>query len=302
MMQSKKSLRSKDITVSRHTLHIGASSRSYTVVLPQVPQKSAPLLIVFHGSNQTGEKMRAFSGNVFDELAQEHGVVVVYPDGYKGHWNDARVSSNFPTRKAGTDDVALTKALIDEMSAKYDIDARKVYIAGYSNGGQMVIRLIHEWPYPFAGAMIIAATQPVPANFLATSKDSKETSLPVLLVHGTSDPIVPYNGGMASLWGLNPRGRGLSARETAHYYAQRNHIDSQPTTSMLKPEGKHSLKVTVEDYHEPGNYPVTLVSIEGGGHVVPNPYKKAAFLFGKTATHVNSAELLWDFFQQENQE
>jgi polyhydroxybutyrate depolymerase len=65
-------------------------------------------------------KMRAFSGNVFDELVQEHGFVVVYPDGYKGHWNDARLSSNFPTRKAGTDDVAFTKALIDEMSAKHE--------------------------------------------------------------------------------------------------------------------------------------------------------------------------------------
>jgi poly(3-hydroxybutyrate) depolymerase len=97
----------------------------------------------------------------------------------------------------------------------------------------MVIRLIHEWPYPFAGAVIISATQPDAANFLAASKDSRETSLPILLIHGTSDPIVPYKGGVASLWGFNP-------------------------------------------------------------------YKKAPFLFGKTATNVNSADLLWDFFQQQN--
>jgi polyhydroxybutyrate depolymerase len=177
--------------------------------------------------------------------------------------------------------------------------ARKVYIAGYSNSGQMVIRLIHEWPYHFAGAVIIAATQPVAANFLAASR---ETSLPILLMHGTSDPIVPYNGGMASLWGWKPRGPGLSALETAYYYAQRNHIASKPTTSTLEHDGKHALKVTVEDYHEPGKYPVRLVSIEGGGHVVPNPYKKAAFLLGKTATQLNSAALLWDFFHQKNQE
>jgi polyhydroxybutyrate depolymerase len=260
----------------------------------KVPQKSAPLLIVFHGSNQTGEKMRAFSGNVFDELVQKHGFVVVYPDGYKGHWNDARLSSNFPTRKAGIDDVAFTKALINEIRAKNDIDAKRVFIAGYSNGGQMVIRLIHEWPYSFAGAMIIAATQPVAANFQTFSR---ETSLPILIIHGTSDPIVPYNGGIASLWGLNPRGLGLSARETAHYYAQRNHIDSKPTTSTLEQGSKNAPLVNVEEYSETGKYSVKLVSINGGGHVVPNPYKKAVFLLGKTATHVNSAELLRDFFQ-----
>ncbi len=292
-MPRKTVLRLKDIAVSRHTLQMEARSRSYMVVVPKVPQKSAPLLIVFHGSNQTGEKIRAFSGNVFDEFAQEHGFVVVYPDGYKGHWNDARVSSNFPTRKAGMDDAAFTKALIDEMRAKYDIDANKVYIAGYSNGGQMVIRLIHEWPCPFAGAVLISATQPDAANFLVAPN---ETSLPMLLLHGTADPIVPYNGGIASLWGWNPRGRGLSARETALYYARRNHIDTEPTTSTFEQGEKNVLKVTVEEYHETGKYPVKLVSIAGGGHVIPNPYKKAAFVLGKTATQVNSAVLMWDFF------
>ena len=293
-MQQKTLFRSQDITVSRHTLQVGASSRSYTLVAPKVPRKAAPLLLVFHGSNQTGKKIRTFSGNVFDELAQEHGVVVVYPDGYRGHWNDARISSNFPTRKAGTDDVAFTKALIEEMRAKHDIDARKVYIAGYSNGGQMVIRLIHEWPYPFAGAVLIGATQPDASNFLVPSK---ETSLPVLIIHGTSDPLVPYNGGVASLWGFNPRGPGLSAHETALYYARRNHIHTNPTITTREYKGKDMLEVPFEAYSENGKYPVTLVSIVGGGHVVPNPYKKAAFLLGKTATHMNSATLLWDFFE-----
>jgi polyhydroxybutyrate depolymerase len=208
-MEREKSMRVQSIVASKHTMQVGTQMRSSIVVMPAVPRKSALLLLVFHGSNQTGEKMRAFSGNVFDELVLEHDVVVVYPDGYKGHWNDARLSSKFPTRKAGIDDVAFTKALINEIRVKHDIDAKKVYLAGYSNGGQMVIRLIHEWPYPFAGAAIIATTQPVATNFLAVSK---ETSLPILLIHGTSDPIVPYNGGMASLWGLNPRGLGLSAR------------------------------------------------------------------------------------------
>ncbi len=265
--------------------------------MPQVLTAAAPLLIVFHGSNQTGEKMRAFSGQVFDELVEQHGFVVVYPDGYKGHWNDARLASNFPTRRAGIDDVAFTSALINELRAQYTIDADKVYIAGYSNGGQMVIRLIHEWPYPFAGALIIAATQPAAENFPAYAK---ETSLPLLLIHGTADPLVPYNGGMASLWGLNPRGLGLSASETARYYARRNHIAAEPVTSALVPASKHAPAVTVETYSAPGAYPVKLVSIVGGGHVVPNPYKRAAFILGRTATHVNSAALLWDFFYQQN--
>lgn len=67
--------------------------------------------------------------------------------------------------------------------------------------------------------------------------------------------------------------------------------------SKLEREGKNALEVTVEEYRETGKYPVKLVPIDGGGHVVPNPNKKATFLLGKTATNVDSAELLWDFFK-----
>jgi polyhydroxybutyrate depolymerase len=66
-----------------------------------------------------------------------------------------------------------------------------------------------------SGAAIIAATQPVPDNFDLSADPA--TPLPVLLIHGTKDPLVPYDGGMASLWGFRPRGLGRSAPETAEY-------------------------------------------------------------------------------------
>src|SRR5579875_3147510 len=93
-----------DVASSTHTMQVDGRNRSYTVVTPTVVHQAAPLLLVFHGSNQTGEHLRMFSGNVFDELAQLHGCVVVYPDGYQKHWNDARLSSNFAARKDGVDD------------------------------------------------------------------------------------------------------------------------------------------------------------------------------------------------------
>jgi poly(3-hydroxybutyrate) depolymerase len=58
-MPSKKSCSSNDIAVSCHTLQMDARSRSYTVVLPKVLQKAAPLFIVFHGSNQTQDTRMA---------------------------------------------------------------------------------------------------------------------------------------------------------------------------------------------------------------------------------------------------
>ncbi len=46
---------------------------------------------MFHGSGQTGDKHRAFTGGVFDALAARgaRGALVAYLDGYRGNWNDA---------------------------------------------------------------------------------------------------------------------------------------------------------------------------------------------------------------------
>lgn len=47
---------------------------------------------------------------------------------------------------------------------------------------------------------MIAATQPAAANFAPA--EPRDRPLPIMLVHGTKDPLVPYAGGMASMWGF----------------------------------------------------------------------------------------------------
>ena len=104
------------------------------------------LVLVFHGSKQTGEKFRAFTGGSFDALARTGGAVVAYLDGYKSQWNDARAASSFAARTENVDDAAFAQAMIRKLRSNHQIDSSKVYAAGFSNGGQMVIRLIHQVP------------------------------------------------------------------------------------------------------------------------------------------------------------
>jgi polyhydroxybutyrate depolymerase len=63
-----------------------------------------------------------------------------------------------PARTAGVDDVAFLAALIDQHRGL------PAYVAGYSSGGQMAIRLVHEIPDRLSGVVIISATQPVAEN------------------------------------------------------------------------------------------------------------------------------------------
>lgn len=267
-------------------------ARRLTAVHGTAIKPGSAAVLVFHGSNQDGATFRRFAGHTFDALTAR-GAVVTYLDGHQKNWNDARIASDFPARRDGIDDVAFTRAAIDELVRRYGIDPHRVYAVGYSAGGAMVIRLLHEIPEQLAGAALISATVPAPENFM--NFDRPAVPVPVVLFHGTNDRLVPYLGGMVSLWGFRPRGLGLSSAETASYFAQRNGIISAPVTRTLPVEGVQTMTIERTDYPAPGRSPVVRYAVHGGGHTVPGP-KKAPFILGRTATNMVAAEEIADFF------
>jgi polyhydroxybutyrate depolymerase len=264
------------------------------VSMPAQPTRDAPLVLVFHGSNQTASVIRGFTEPSFDSYVARYGAVVAYLEGYRKHWNDARRSSNFAARVEGYDDVAFAAAAIDELQRRFGIDPAPAFAIGFSNGAQLVLRLVHEIPNRLAAVALISATQPVPENF-APSADAAQP-MPVLLIHGTKDPLVPYQGGMASLWGFRPRGLGLSSPQTAEYFARRNGIRTAPETAdgpVVSPtDGTHIERTS---YRERGLAPVTLVTVHGGGHVIPGR-KPAPRIMGRTSAQLNAADEIASFF------
>ena len=279
------------------SIAVAGRQRSYTLAEPPGTGPGTSLVLVFHGSNQTGERLRAFTGGSFDAVASTSKAVVAYLDGYKGHWNDARTASGFAARTENIDDVAFTEAVISELQASHQIDRSKVYAAGFSNGGQMVIRLIHQVPGLLAGAAIISATQPAPDNFLLAGAPT--VPLPVVLIHGTRDPIVSYEGGAMSWWTrrvFRVGGTSLSAPQTAAYFAARNAITQPPAATDL-PHRAESGKTTVTrtDYRQDGKFPVVLYTVHGGGHTIPGP-RSAPFIMGRTSHDLNAAEAISEFF------
>ncbi len=190
--------------------------------------------------------------------------------------------------------MAFATAAITFLVNSYGIDPARVYAAGFSAGGAMVIRLMHEIPTQIAGAAIMSATQPVAENFMLPG--AAPSALPVVLFHGTADPLVPYQGGMASLWGFRPRGLGLSALQTAAYYAHRNGLTNGPASRRLDASdrsGKTSIERT--DYRQVGHDPVTLYTVHGGGHIIPGP-KKAPRIMGRSTPNLVAADVIADFF------
>ncbi|MFI5843961.1 alpha/beta hydrolase family esterase [Catenuloplanes sp. NPDC051500] len=267
--------------MTERSIDAGGRTRTYTIITPDGGFDR--LLLVFHGSMQTASSHRAFTGNAFDTVK---GAAVVYLNGFKGNWNDARLRNTFPARTRDIDDVAFAEAVIAR-----EAGGRPVYAAGYSNGGGMVIRLLHERPGLLAGATIIAAGQPVPDNLVPTG-GAAAVPTPVLIVHGTRDPIVRYTGGEMATWArlvFRAGGALLSAPDTAAYFAARNGITAAPSTVDLTAE------LSRTDFRQDGHPPVTLYTVQGGGHTIPGPVPSPR-LMGHTTCHLHTADAIAEFF------
>lgn len=83
--------------------------------------------------------------------------------------------------------MAFARAVVDSVSGTHRVDPKSAVGVGYSNGGQMVFRLLHEAPDLLAGAVVIAATMPDQHGFLGRFSESSERPVPVVLNSGTAD-------------------------------------------------------------------------------------------------------------------
>lgn len=132
--------------------------RTYLVHVPQAINCNAdgmPLLIALHGEGSSGNDMMQLSR--LNALADTSGFAVVYPNGSGSppSWNAGACCGAAAAGKV--DDVAFVRRLIDMLLGAYPLNARKVYIIGYANGGLLAYRLGVELAPRLAGLATIGA-------------------------------------------------------------------------------------------------------------------------------------------------
>ena len=270
------------------TLKSGGDLRNYWLVRPEGLEntKPAPLLMVLHGSAGSGEDMMTVTQRGFERLADKEKFVVVYPDALERRWND----------QGGTvDDVGFLLAIVDKLVADGLVDKNRIYVAGISNGGMMAQRLACEQADRIAGIATVAGGLPEPLQ--ATCKPAR--ALPVLVIHGTEDPIVPWSGGAVA--GFEDFGKVLSARETAKFWAANNRCgDGGVIAAEPDRDPKDGTRVKMEVFAScPAGAAVKLAAVEGGGHTWPGGYQYLPERFiGRTSQDVDANSLIWNFFKE----
>lgn len=280
-------------SVQKKTIQVDGRTRTYSAYIPAKLPPNPAIVLVLHGSMIDGATIRAWTGFEFDELADQHGFIVLYPDGYKNNWNDCRKDAPFAAKKENVDDVGFLRALVKQYESANDVDSAKVFAFGYSNGGQMAFRLAIEQPRFVAAIAAIAANMPIQES---SGCNWQGSTPPVMLVSNTADGIMPYNGGEVNLLGTS-HGLVLSSRATANLFANRNNLTQNSKAEVMNDQtGSHPLPVERLTWSRAGRIGVDWYTVRGGGHVVPQPRFQFGRINGPTATNLDTPARAIAFF------
>ena len=241
----------------------------------------------------SGSMMRELSGYEFEELAEEYGFLLVYPDGFDRHWNDCRGSADYQANIAKIDDVGFFQKIIAKLVAEQKADARRVFATGLSNGGHMSYAWAMQSPDDLRAIAPVAANIPV-----ANNRDCEQRNgfVATAIFNGTEDKVNPWQGGLVSIMGNDSRGEVLSSEDSVAYWRQLGNI-SDEGEQFPHPEYDGDMSTAIiETRWGKGANQVRLYRMEGSGHVIPSTRVKFPRMIGPAAGDISGPKEILRFF------
>ena len=278
--------------LSTHTLTHAGIERTYFLLNSTENPNPVPLILSLHGGGGDGEQTCALAGGI-QELAEREGFLVACPEGIENNWNDGRVNDRNRAHFEDIDDVGFLRALIEQLGMTHNVDPDRIYVTGASNGGMMSLRMACE------ASDVIAAAGAVIASLPADLSCEPEHPIPVLLMNGTEDPLVPFDGGQVHFF-RRELGEVISTPDTVAFWVAANGCDPTARTERLPDlDPRDGTRVQVDTYSGcDGDVSVVLYTVEGGGHTLPGGTQYVLeFVIGRVSQDLHAGEAIWQFFE-----
>ena len=258
-------------------------TRQYKVHVPPSYDCTTPTPVVFclHGFGQT-PLMFCVNGSGMPAKSDEGGFILVMPHGYENSWNGTGCCGDAAT--AELDDVALMRAIFAELQEHLNVDATRVFITGFSNGGFMSYRAACE------AADLFTAAAPVAGGLRDTSQTSCNPSEPISIldIHGTEDSMVPHS---------------LQAPSLDHFAGENGCMAT--TSPAIQPVTRGDTTCVSYDAC-PSSIEVVGCTVEGGGHVwfgdptCGTGAPGGCDIVGANSTDINNTDAIWEFFSRQS--
>lgn len=242
--------------------------------------KPTPLVILLHGYSASGALQESYFK--LSDVADTKTFLLAYPDGTldasgNRFWNATDACCNFAGAKI--DDVAYVDAIIEDMSKKYNVDPKRVYLVGHSNGGFMSHRTACDLSPRIAAIVSLAG-----AVWKDASKCKPTSPVSILEVHGNADMTISYDGGATSA-GVPPY---PSAKQTVATWAalegcSATLTDTGKTLDLESTLPGNETKVEHHDGCKSGA--VELWTIQGGGHIPSLTAQWGSLIYGFLESH-----------------
>lgn len=264
---------------------INGYKRTFTIVFPSNYNESHnkfPAIIALHGGGGSAKQME--ESYELPAKAEKEKYVMIYPDGIQSNgllkartWN-AGLCCEFAMEN-NIDDVGFLSKMIDSILKNYQVDSKKIYAVGMSNGGMMAYRLACELSNK------IAAIAPVACTMTTTKLCDVNKTVPIIHFHSEMDENVPFLGG------IGIRGINYPAVEKGlNYWATLNECHSKAKIVFENEKYRHQQWL---DCKAKSN--IELYLTKDGGHSWPG-ITKVRIGGDEPSNALNANDLIFDFF------
>ncbi|MDZ4086534.1 MAG: PHB depolymerase family esterase [Tabrizicola sp.] len=266
--------------LAAETVRLG--DRWYRIELPANP-KGAPLILALHGGGGDPDQFAQASG--LARVATRAGFAVVFPAG-TGRRGDRLLTWNGgyccgPSARRGVDDMGFLKQVIADAAQRFGVDGQGVYLTGMSNGAILAETFAAQNPDLVRAVAGVSGT-------MDTSRTRVQGRVPALIIHGTADTMVPYEGGQGDT-SLTRTDFASVPSVVQAFLAPWGGVLAETRRSIDTRDDGTS--ITVTDYQRRGKVVLRLMTVQGGGHHWPGG-RKARLTEGKTQEIDANTEIL----------
>lgn len=275
---------------NRFTTDVDGYTREYYVHVPAGynAKNALPVVFMLHGTSGDGEKFYNISG--WKEVGEQEDILTVFPSSWHHcivedgevlnttKWNIYPGAFTYCPGEQPLDDIKFLRQVISEMEDRYTVDEKRIYLVGFSNGGQMAFRCAVEMSDVLAAVVHCSAGIPrdtvfepkrnLPISFQLGNEDDRFFTQPV--------PLSGFSAGLETI----PIFKDIKATEIATFDYADTYTLSGDTTRVEV--------ATFPSLEAGGNREFNMALIEGLGHAYPNG----------TNHWFHGAEVHWQWLRQ----